>query len=174
MKNNRIVAHKMPSAESSKHARRIAVRSTSNYTREQNGRPPGIHSEVFAWPPGSTHSRESAWPPESTHSNVPAKPKAYDKTHAIMHKDQARARISGSSTQRAASPTPARRSDAKTPHPNTPRSISSPQPVEVFSSYDFPIGLRPVPTVSPHDFAPPWQLVVLRGARSACPARSAN
>ena len=70
MKNNRIVAHKMPSAESSKHARHIAVRSTSNYTREQNGRPPGIHSEVFAWPPRSTHSRESAWPPGSTHSRI--------------------------------------------------------------------------------------------------------
>ena len=142
--------------------------------REQNGRSPGAHSEVFAWPPGSTHSRESAWPPESTHSNVPAKPKAYDKTHAIMHKDQARARISGSSTQRAAPPTPARRSDAKTPHPNTPRSISSPQPVEVFSSYDFPLAFGPYQLSVPATTSSPFPKEKRRGARLACSARRAS
>ena len=174
MKNNRIVAHKMPSAESSKHARHIAVRSTSNYTREQNGRPPGIHSEVFAWPPRSTHSRESAWPPESTHSNVLARPKAYDETHAACTKT---GQVPGSveAVPRGLLRQLQHASQTQKPLTQTPpRSISSPQPVEVFSSYDFPIGLRPVPTVSPHDFAPPWQLVVLRGARSACSARSAN
>ena len=102
--------------------------------------------------PGALTAESSTWPPGSTHSDVPARPKAYDETHAACTKTRhapgsARAVPSGllrqlqhvGQTQKPLTQTPS-------------RPISSLQPVEVFPSYDFPIGLRPVPTVSPRDY----------------------